>query len=175
MGRLLQNRTPAQLAWILAASNLLVSSCFATFFIDSYRHPNSHRVPLWAVGISFSLLILGVFMGIFAETALKDGITSEQWPEAVVASTRRFFTQPGLSGAIFALMAASVAVLVISVVSSKRLYTGAWIFLFPAMSLTRFKTIFSRSRKSDNGPGTQDPPKPLQSEHWGIPPQSPSH
>jgi hypothetical protein len=172
MGSLLQNRTPAQLAWIVAASDLFVTSSFATFVVEAYYHPNRHRLPLWASLASFALLILGLVIGLFAEAALKDGIASEHWPDALVAGTRKLFTHPALAAVMFILVAASIAVVAFS---NSRHFAGAWIFLFPAMSLTRVKAVFTRPRNSASGPGTIGPPKPLQSDHWGIPPESPSH
>jgi len=170
MGRLLQNRTPAQLAWIIAASNLLVASSFATIFLESYYHPKGHP-HLWAGLAPFALLILGGVMGMFAEVALKDGIASEKWPEALVASTRKIFTHPAIHAAIGMLLTASIAVVVISAFSSGRHATGAWIFLFPAMSLTRVRAIFTRPHKNSSGLGIQDAPRPLRSDHWGASPQ----
>jgi hypothetical protein len=169
MSGLLQNRTPAQLAWIIAASNLLVASSFAAFFVESYHHPNSHRLPLWAAFISFALLIFGLVLGLFTETALKDGIASEQWPEALLVTTRKIFTHPALSAAIFTLFAAFVAVIAFS---GSRHVAGAWIFLLPSMSLTRMRAMFNPPRKDAGGLGLIDPPKPPQSDHWGAPPSS---
>jgi hypothetical protein len=168
MSRLLQNRTPSQLGWIIAASNLLVASGFAAFFIDSYRHPNGHRLSPFAASISFALLILGLVLGLFAETALKDGIASEQWPEALVVTTRKIFTHPALLAAALLLIVASIAVVVFS---SAGHFSAAWIFFIPLMSLIRIRGIFSRPRENASHPGLVDPAKPLQSEHWGIPPQ----
>jgi hypothetical protein len=167
MGNLLQNRTPAQLAWILAASNLVVASSFGTFFVESYRHSSSHRLSPLEASVSFALLILGMIMGLFAETALKDGIASEEWPEALVAGTRKFFTHSALAAAFLLLAVGAFAVFVLS----SRHFSGAWIFIYPLMTLSRIRGFFSRPPNSAGGPGTQDPPKPLRSDHWGIPPQ----
>jgi hypothetical protein len=169
MNRLLRNRTPAQLGWIIAVANLLVASSFAAFFVDSYRHPTGHRLSALAACTSFALLILGLAVELFAETALKDGIVSEQWPEALVTTTRKIFTHPALSAASLLLIVAGIAV----VVFSGRHFVGVvWIFLLPSMSLTRIRGFFSQPRKDAGGLGSIDPPKPLQSEQWGTPPQS---
>jgi hypothetical protein len=168
MSRLLQNRTPAQLAWIIAASNLLAASGFAAFFIDSYRHPNGHRLSPFAASISLALLILGLVLGLLAETALRDGVASEQWPEALLITTRKIFMHSALPAAALLLIVASIAVVVLS---SARHFSAAWIFLIPSMTLTRIRGIFSQSRKSSSHPRSIDPAKPFQSEHWGTSPQ----
>jgi hypothetical protein len=173
MSTLLHNRTPAQLAWIIAASNLFASSGFAVFFVDTYRHPHGHRFSPFAASISFAL-ILGLVLGALAETALKDGIASEQWPESLLVTTRKIFMHPALSAATLLLLVASIAVVVFSsvVFSSAPHFGAAWIFLIPSMSLTRIRGIFSPPRESASGLGSIDSPKPIQSEHWGVPPQS---
>src|SRR5271163_4401311 len=107
MSRLLQNRTPAQLAWIMAASNLLSSSGFAVLFVDTYRHPHGHRLSPFVASTSISLFILGLVLGLVAETALKDGIASELWPEALLATTRKILTSSALSATALLLIVAS--------------------------------------------------------------------
>jgi hypothetical protein len=48
---------------------------------------------------------------------------------------------------------------------------GAWMFMYPAMSITRAKNYF-RPRETNIGDSRRmDPAKPLQSEHWGTPSQ----
>jgi hypothetical protein len=164
MGRLLQNRTPAQLGWIIAASNLLIACSFAMLFVK--------WLPLWAGLASFTGIICGFVLELFAEAALRDGIASEEWPDALIATTRRFFTHPALAAAIILLIVASFAVILFW--TGRHLAGAAWIFLAPSMSLTRVKAIFSRPRRAASL-GRKDPPKPLQSDHWGIPPQPSSH
>jgi hypothetical protein len=170
MSRLLHNRTPAQLGWIIAVANLLVSSCFAAFFVDSFHRPNSPRLPIWAAIVPVALIIFGSILDWFAETALKDGIASEQWPEALIAPARKIFAPPALPAASLLLIVGIAVVFLLG----NRHYAGVWIFLFPILSLSRVRGIFNPPRKNAGGVGPVDPPKPLQSEHWGLPPQSSS-
>ena len=167
MATLLQNRTPAQLASIIAASNLLASSGFAVIFVDTYRHSHGHGLSPFAASISFALPTLGgLVLGMFAERALKDGISSEQWPDALLVTTRKIFTHPALPAATLVLMVAAIAVIV------SGHFGAAWIFLIPSMGLTRIRAMFSPPRENASGLGLADPPKPIQSEHWGVPHQS---
>jgi len=168
MSRLLHNRTPAQLGWIIAVANLLVASSFAAFFVDSYRQPTHHRLSASLACTSFALLILGLVLGLFAEAALKDGIASEQWPEALLVTTRKVFTHPALSATALLLIVPAIA---LPVFSSGRHYAGAWIFLLPLLSLSRMRAMFNQPRKDAGGIGSIDPPKPLQSKNWGAPPR----
>ena len=141
MSRLLRDRTPAQLGWIIAVANLLAVSGFVTFFVDSFHRTNSQRLPIWAAILSLALLILGFVFEVFAESALKAGIGSRQWPEALIATTGKVFTHRAIP--VVSLLLAVVAGIVVFLGSSH--YAGLWVFVFPALSAARVRQIFNRT------------------------------
>jgi hypothetical protein len=168
MRRLLRNRTPAQLGWIIAVANLLIASSYAAFLVEAYHHPNSRRLLIWTAIFPFSLLIFGSIFEWRAESALRDGIASEQWTEALITPTRKTFTHPALAVASLLLIVVALAVVVFS---GSRHSAALWIVLLPSLSLARVRAMFNPPYKKSGSSGLVDPPKTLQSEHWGDPPQ----
>jgi hypothetical protein len=50
-------------------------------------------------------------------------------------------------------------------------FSGAWMFIWPAMSFTRVISALRPRRTNVDHSRRMDPPKPLQSEHWGTSPR----
>jgi hypothetical protein len=138
---LLRDRTPAQLGWIIVVANLLAVSGFAAFFLDSFHRLNGQRLPIWAGIVSLALLILGFIFEVFAESALKAGIGSGQWPEALIATPGKVFTHPAIP-AVSLLLAVGAGIVVFFGSSH---YAGLWVFVFPSLSAARVRQIFNRT------------------------------
>ena len=167
MRTLLQNQTPLQLLWLIAASNIIVSMSFGILEFRSWQHHHLSDSLLW---ISFGMLILGVVGDLIAEQALRDGISAEYWPGSLLDGPRKLFAGPAFPVLNVLFLVAGCAYIAFS---PARSFGGAWAFLFPGMSLPRI--IGYMRRKSP--PSTdrlflqREPPKPLHSEHWKTPPR----
>ena len=162
MGSLVERRTPAQLLWIIAASNALIITGFATLSLPAMRHGGQHP---W---YSFAITVLGLIGSLIAERALRGGINSDQWPESLLAVPRKLAAHPVsaiLAGFLF------IGAIAYVVFTSARHIGGAWIFLFPQMSLIRVQSYLRPEPKSDSLLQPSERPKPLQSENWGAQPR----
>jgi hypothetical protein len=165
MKPLLEGRTPSQLLWIIAASNALVSIGFGMPFVQSWQH---HRVPFSQNFPWFAALLVGFIATLLSEAALKEGVTSEQWPEALLVTPRKLFEHPAISVLGWSLIVASFA----AIAFSRHATGGAWAFLAPSMSLNRVRVSLRPPGKFETNPRLSPyPAKPLLSEHWGSPPQ----
>ena len=114
------------MGWIIVVANLLAVSGFAAFFLDSFHRLNGQRLPIWAGIVSLALLILGFIFEVFAESALKAGIGSGQWPEALIATPGKVFTHPAIPAV--SLLLAVGAGIVVFLGSSH--YAGLWVLSF---------------------------------------------
>src|SRR5882757_7515396 len=165
MKPLLERRTPTQLLWIIAASNALVSIGFGMPFVQSWQH---HRVPFSQNFPWFAALLVGFIATLLSEAALKEGVASDQWPEALLVTPRKLLEHPALCPG-WSLIVASLGIMAFS---RGHHIGGAWAFLAPSMSLNRVRVSL---RPPDKGPTNPRllpyPAKPLLSEHWGVPPQ----
>src|SRR5882757_1398552 len=94
MKPLLERRTPTQLLWIIAASNALVSIGFGMPFVQSWQH---HRVPFSQNLPWFAALLVGFIATLLSEAALKKGVASAQWPEALLVTPRKLLEHPAIS------------------------------------------------------------------------------
>jgi hypothetical protein len=166
MKPLLEDRTPKQLLWIIAASNVLTSLGFAIPAVQSWQLPN-HRTP-FLQEIPWILAILtGLIASLLAELSLRDGVNSDQWPDTLLAGPKKLFARPVISALSWSLIAASFCVIAFSRNSNGAAY---WVFLAPAMSLTRVRYSLSPPKKPEIDFRLGAPAKPIQSEHWGTPP-----
>ena len=167
MKPLLEGRTPTQLLWIIAASNALISLGFGMpFFVPSWQH---HRLSFSQAICWFAAVVVGFISDMLSEAALKEGVASERWPEALLAAPRKLLEHPAISVLGWSLIVASFAVLAFARVHN---YSSEWVFLAPALSLTRIRTLMRPPSNIATHTGLRHPLKPLQSEHWGTPPQS---
>ncbi len=168
MRPLLQYRTPAQLLWMIGAANVLVSMSFALLGVVSRHYPHRQHRPLPTVLFSFGALVLGLIGTLIAESKLRNGIRSERWSDAVLDAPRKVVAHPAFFILPYLLIIASFVDIIFS--RSGNL-SGAWMFLYPAMSLTRVTSAL-RPRQTDADPRNRmDSSKPLRSEHWGSPPR----
>jgi hypothetical protein len=165
MKPLLEGRTPTQLLWIIAASNALVSIGFGMLFVQSWQH---HRVPFSQNFPWFAPLLTGLIATLLSEAALKEGVASEQWPEALLVTPRKLFEHPAISILGWSLIVASFAAIAFD---RGHNIGGAWAFLAPSMSLNRVRVSLRPPSKVATNPGLPYPAKPLQSGHWGTPPR----
>ncbi len=169
MRPLLQNRTPAQLLWMIAALNILVSMSFGMLGLRLWRLPQSQQLPHSLLWVSFGVLILSLIGDLIAEQNLRDGISAERWPDKLLDGPRKLFAGPAFSILNVFLLVASCAYVFFS---HPHNVGGAWAFLYPALSLTR---VISAMRKRPSSSTDRlltriEPPKPLHSEHWKTPP-----
>jgi hypothetical protein len=163
MKPLLEGRTPAQLLWIIAASNALVSIGFAIPYVQSWQR---HRMPFSQNLPWFAVTLVGLSATLLSEAALKEGVASEQWPEALLVTPRKLFEHPAISVLGWSLIVASFAAIAFS------RHGVAWAFLAPSMSLNRVRVSLRPPGKVATNPRLLPyPAKPLLSEHWGAPPQ----
>jgi hypothetical protein len=162
----LEGRTPTQLLWIIAASNALVSIGFAKPFVQSWQH---HRVPFSQNLPWFAALVIGLIATLLSEIALKEGVSSEQWPEALLVTPRKLLEHPAISILGWSLIVASFAAIAFP---RGHNIGGSWVFLAPAMSLNRVRVSLRPPGKAATNPRLLPyPAKPLMSEHWGAAPQ----
>jgi hypothetical protein len=167
MKPLLEGRTPTQLLWIIAASNALFSIGFGMPFVQSWQH---HRVPFSQNLPWFAALLVGFIATLLSEGALKEGVASEQWPEALLVTPRKLLKHPAISVLGWSLIVASLAAIAFS---RGHNIGGAWAFLAPSMSLKRVRVSLRPPGKGPTDPRLLPyPAKPLLSEHWGAPPQT---
>jgi hypothetical protein len=167
MRPLLQYRTPAQLLWIIGAMNVLVSLSFGLLGVGSCHYPHRH-LPFPLALFSFGALVLGLIGTLIAESNLKNGIRSERWPDAQLDALRKVVAHPAFFMLPFLLIIASF----VYIISSRSgPLSGGWMFLYPAMSLTRVISALRPRQADADHRSRMDPPKPLRSEHWGSPRQ----
>ena len=164
MRPLLKYRTPAQLLWMIGAANALVSLSFGVHGVVSRRYPHGQHRPLPTVLFSFGTLILGLIGTLIAESSLRNGTKSERWPDALLDVPRKVVAHPAFLVLPYLLIIASFVDIIYS---SSGNFSGAWVFLYPAMSLTRVSSALHPTRANADHRSRVDPPKPLQSEHWG--------
>jgi hypothetical protein len=88
MKPLQEGRTPTQLLWTIAASNALVSIGFGILFVQSWQH---HRVPFSQNLPWLAALVVGLIATLLSEAALKEGVASDQWPEAFSSLRESFW------------------------------------------------------------------------------------
>jgi hypothetical protein len=166
MRPLLQYRTPAQLLWMIGAPNVLVSMSFGLHGLVSRHYPHGQHRPLPTVLFSFGALVLGLIGTLIAESSLRNGIKSERWPDALLDVPRKVVAHPAFSVLPYLLIIASFVDIIYSYSRSGN-FSGAWVFLYPAMSLTRVSSALHPRQTNADHRSRMDPPKPLQSEHWG--------
>jgi hypothetical protein len=166
MKPLQEGRTPTQLLWTIAASNALVSIGFGMPFVQSWQH---HRVAFSQNLPWLAALVVGFIATLLSEAALKEGVASEQWPEALLVTPRKLLEHPAISVLGWSLIVASFAAIAFS---RGHNIGGAWAFLAPSMSLNRVRASLRPPGKGPTRPRLlPNPAKPLLSEHWGSPPK----
>lgn len=168
MRPLLENRTPVQLLWIIAVSNILTSFGFAISFVQSWQPPPHHRTPFlheisWLVPV-----LVGIMAMWHSEAALREGVASEQWPEDLLAAARRFMKHPAFSFLGWSLIVAPLAVIVFDRRSG---LAGVLMFIVPSLSLSRVQSFLRPRNNAKTDSQLRAPAKPLQSEYWGTPPR----
>ena len=164
----LQSRTPAQLVWISVASNALIALCFGMLFILSLRLPEGLRLSYLQKLPWIVLLLVVIIVDILAESALRKGVANERWPESLLVAPRKLAGNPLFSVLGWSLILASFAVFVFS----RGLHVaGFYFFLAPQMGLNRVRMSLRPPNKVAANSGLSYPVKPLQSEHWGVPPR----
>jgi hypothetical protein len=159
----LQTRTPTQLLWIITASNAAASIGFGMLSLPAWRRQGQHTL-LWCC---FAAIPVGLIGLLFAEQALRDGINSEQWPDNLLVALRKLASRRAYSILCGLLMIGAVAYVITFGLHESG---GVWMFLLPAMSLTRVVGYLRPKPKSDHLVRPIERPKPLQSENWGAPP-----
>jgi hypothetical protein len=164
MGSLLERRTPAQLLWIIAASNALVIIGFGLLSLLSWRHKDL-SLSLWCW---LAAIVLGLIGSLLTEQALRDGISSERWADKLLEAPRNLTASSPFSiicGLLF------LSYLACFIFSAAHNLAGAMMLFWPLMSLTRVGTYLRRKPPSDRLLQPIERPKPLQSENWGAPPR----
>jgi hypothetical protein len=168
MRPLLQYRTPAQLLWMIGAANVLVSMSFGLLGGVSRHYP--HRfLPLPLALFSFGAVAFGLIGTLIAESNLRNGIRSERWPDALLDAPRKVVSYPAFFILPYLLIIASFVVIIFSRGGN---FSGTWMFLYPALSLTRVISALRPLQTNADHHNRMDPPKPLQSDHWGSTPRS---
>lgn len=160
----LQNRTPVQLLWLIAAWSTLTTASYGALAFLPWRYPARQYPLFWG---AFILLIASIAGSLLAEQALQNGISSERWPDRLLDRPRKLFTHPALSVLNALFLAASFAFIIFY--RGHRI-GGAWIFLWPAMCLGRVSNYLRPKPVSTDNSLLRivERPKPLQSEHWGT-------
>jgi hypothetical protein len=162
MGRLLQSRTPAQLLWIIAASNALVVIGFGVLSLPSWRQRG--------LSLSFWLLVAAIILGLIGslptERTLRDGINSERWADRFLEAPRSLTGATAFSilcGLLFLIYLAYV------IFSAAHNVGGSLMLFWPLMSLLRVGAYLRPKPPSDRLFQWVEQPKSLQSENWGHP------
>jgi hypothetical protein len=165
MKPLLKGRTPTQLLWIIAASNALVSIGFGMHFVQSWQR---HRVPFSQNFPWFSVILFSLIATLLSAAALKKGVDTEQWPEALLVTPGKLLEHSAIPVLGWSLIVASFA----AIAFPRGHNGGAWAFLAPTMSLNRVRvSLRPPGQAPTNARLLPYPAKPLLSEHWGSPPQ----
>jgi hypothetical protein len=167
MRPLLEDRTPVQLLWVIAASNALTSLGFAIPFVQSWQTPPHHRTPFLQEIPWFFAILAGLIATFLSEQSLREGIASEQWSEALLAAPRRLLEHPAFSFLGWSLIVASFAAIAFTRGSG---IAGVWMFIAPSLSLSRVRSLLRPRNHANADSQLRTPAKPLQSEHWGTPP-----
>ena len=169
MKPVLQSRTPAQLLSIIAASNALTSLGFGMLSLRPWLlHQEHQHMPFSQTLPWVAVLMVGLTTTLFSELALKDGATSERWPDVILAPTRRLLERPGVTVLSISLLVAGIAVAAFTSASN---VAAMWVFLAPALSLNRVRSSLCFRNKEATNSVPSFPVKPLQSEQWGVPPK----
>jgi hypothetical protein len=147
-----------QLLWIIAVLNALV-----IIFFGIPWHRGGQHLLLWC---SFAAAILAIIGSLITEQSLENGISAEQWSDSLLNTPRKLTSQPVWSILIWSLL---ICALAFTVTLSLHKSGGAWMFIWPAMTLTRLKSALRSKPISNNLLQPIERPKPLQSENWGIP------
>jgi hypothetical protein len=163
----LQEWTPVQLLWIIAASNFLVAIGFGMMAFPARFHHGSRALLLCPLVV----LLLGLIGDLIVENDLKEGIASERWADALLNGPRKL--APAFFGLSYLFIAVSFISVLIMGASGRMNFSGAWCFLFPAMCLTRLANYLRPKSASSNDSLFKpiERPRPLQSEEWGTPPR----
>jgi hypothetical protein len=167
MRTLLQNRTPVQLLWIIAASNVLVAMSLGILGLRS-SHLRVSQLPHSLIWASLSTFLFGLLWGAVTEQTLRDGITAERWPDSLLGGPRKLIAHPAFTvlNVLFFIAGCGYTAF-----SHAHNFGGTWAFLYPAMSLTRVINYLRNKppSSSNDSLGQLNSLKPLQSEHWGDP------
>jgi hypothetical protein len=163
MKPLLESLTPTQLLWITAAANTLVVIGFGVLSAPSW-HKGLHLVRWYPL----AALVFGLVGSLVVEQVLRNGISSDRWPEKLLEAPREFVASPGYPVLCGLLILGSLAYMVFS---SAHQVSGTWMFLAPLQSLIRVGTYLRPKPASDRLFRPIEQLKPLQSENWGSPPR----
>ncbi len=164
----LQSRTPAQLVWICVASNALIALCFGAAFLLSLRLPPDVRIPLSQKIPWFAFFLLGIIGDVLAASTLRRGVATERWPESLLIAPRKLLNRPGFSVLNWTLI---VAVIAVSGFSTRQNLAGYWFLFAPLMGLSSMRLSLREQKEVPAPSHLPYPESPLQSEHWGTPPQ----
>ena len=172
MKPLLQSRTPMQLVWLGVASNALIVLCAGVFFVVSSRLPQGARIPFQQKLPWLALIAFGLVGSVLAETSLRKGIATNRWSNTLLVAPGNLVARPVFSVLCWSLIVAPFAL----VIFSRGQHFGGTVFLLaPQMGLTRLRLLLQPPADAAANSGLSHPAKPLQSEHWGTPPQSSSN
>jgi hypothetical protein len=172
MRPLLHRLTPTQLVWFSVASNGFIALGFGVLFVLSLRLPSATRMPFAQKLPGLALILFGLVGDVLAERALRRGIATERWHDTLLAAPRKLLAQPVVSILSWSLLAAALAVIIFS----RGQYLAEFmLFLAPQMGLNRIRISLKQPNSVATDPGLPRPTQPLQSEHWGTPPQPTSN
>jgi hypothetical protein len=142
MRPLLQNRTPAQLLRIIAASNLLVAAGFGLMAYPPWHLFKVQRsLPLFLLPIG--IFVLGLISDLLTKQTLKDGVATDYWPDRLLAGPRKLIDPPMfyiLSGVFGGAFLICIAYSYHSHYSNHHPTGAFWAFWYPAMSLIHVRS-----------------------------------
>jgi hypothetical protein len=166
MKPLLEGRTPKQLVRIMAASSALIAIGFGIAFVQLWQ---AHRMSFFQKLPWIAALLVGFITTLLSGAALKDGVASELWPEAVLDAPRKVLEHPATSVLIWSLFVAYCATIDFP---PGHPIGGSWVFFAASTSLIHARISLRPPGKVPTYPRLSSYSiKPLLSEHWGAPPQ----
>ncbi len=154
------------MVWICVASNALIALCFGAAFLLSLRLPPDVRIPLSQKVPWLAFFLLGIIGDVLAASTLRRGVATERWPESLLVAPRKLLEHPAFTVLSCTLI---VAAIVVSGFSPRQNLAEYWFILAP---LNNMRLSLREENKVPAPSHLPYPESPLQSEHWGTPPQS---
>ena len=166
MKRLFHERSPSQILWMIAASNVLIAVGFAVPTAMAWHLSSNQRLP-FSLKLPWLIVILvGIVGSLLGEVTFSKGVKTDRWPEESLVQPRTVLKHPAMSTLQWALLIAGLLTAIFSRTHTFGLY---WIFWATCQSLARVRMNLDRRVEPSSSSGNAlFPAKPLRSNQWGI-------
>lgn len=167
MRPLLKHRTPAQLLWMIGATNVLVSLSFGVLGVGSRHYPHAQHRPLQVALFSFGALVLGLIGTLIAGSNLRTALTRSDGPMHCSTLPGRSLPTQLFDPPVLAHHCQFCG----HHLFAQREFERSLDVSLSGDEPTRVISALRPRRTNADGRSRMDPSKPLQSEHWGSPPR----